>query len=109
LVPGELRDDAATIWDVTHHWRELGPSTILRARAVWDWGEPRDGQAPVGSWSSDLCLVAVVLTSNDDRAAVITLGERGPNGECRASADNLVVFFSLAEARAAGLPTTGGL
>jgi hypothetical protein len=38
LVPGELRDDAAAIWDVTDHWREHGPSTILHAGAVWDWG-----------------------------------------------------------------------
>ena len=50
---------------------------------------------------SDYCLIRVMLAGDNDRCAVVTLGDDANDGRgtFTYSADNVAVFFSVAAAR----------
>jgi hypothetical protein len=93
LQPGAISAGACVaIWDVTARWHDLGPRRIAAVREGYLDGE-RD---------------TFVLTDDEGRVAVITLGDAEyPSRRFTVSSDNLAVFFSLDAARAVevSLPT----
>jgi hypothetical protein len=98
VVRDELRPDAdVSTWDVTDVWHRHFGSGIDRVENVWT-------KHRLGSRESDHCLNTVVLSGEDDSCAVVTLGGDAADGHGTFTylADNLAVFFSLAEAHEAG-------
>jgi hypothetical protein len=114
LVPTEISSEAnIAIWDVGDHWRVQGPDDIATVTTVWtrhavgpgyllatgeQVSEAREGAA---------CLMTIILASRNRREAILTLGERQVDGTYRDQPDNVAVFFSSAEARAAGVLMPG--
>ena len=106
LRGSELLADAGVIWDVTEHWSAVGPHSISSVTSVWTrhgFGPALNstGQQVAAAGQSDLCLITLILAADDGREAVITLGDIGTDGSYTYSAENVVVFFSVAEARKA--------
>jgi len=107
LVPSQLRADArTTVFDVTDHWHAAGPPAVSEVTPVWmrhRFGPAfnRAGEQVANSGESDICLLTLVLTSEGGREAVITLGQREADGSYGYTADNIVVFFSVIQARTA--------
>jgi hypothetical protein len=105
LVPTELKAEADTAtWDATSRWHERGLMTLNAVTPVWTrhrFGPAVDatGRRVADGGESDLCLLTCTLEGNDGREAILTLGERDPNGRFRYTADNVAVFFDRAEAR----------
>jgi hypothetical protein len=107
LVPSEIAADAGTVAvDVTKRWETIGPLSISGVETVWT----RHGIGPtINSGGgqvtdvseSDICLQTLVMVAPNGREAVITLGQRRPDGGYTYVGDNLAVFFSRDEARAA--------
>jgi hypothetical protein len=99
LVGSEIMEGSSiAIWDATDRWRELGPHVIASVIPVWT--RPFEEE-------SDLCLGALVLASEDQKKAVLTLGDRGRDLSYKPSHDNVAVFFSLDDARSAGVVFPG--
>jgi hypothetical protein len=98
--------DGPAVWDVTQHWNARGPRSIASVTPVWMrlstkviWPKPSVRTA-------DICLITLILSSGAGREAVITLGEHRDGGYT-AVHDNLAVFFSVADARQAGVSLPG--
>jgi len=105
LFSSPLRSDAHTaVYDVTDHWNAAGPMAVTTVTPVWmrhRFGPAfnRAGEQVASSGESEMCLLTLVLTSEDGREAVITLGAREADGSYGYRHDNIVVFFSIIEAR----------
>jgi len=116
-VASQLRHDAdVSIWDVSDLWRSRFAGVVGGVETAWTkhrWGPSLGGprwetQLDDGG-ESDLCLITVVLHSADGGVVAITLGGDAADGHGTFTylADNLAVFFSLADARAAGVLLPG--
>ena len=113
LVPTELSAEADyATWDATSRWQARGPSRLDVITPLWtrhEFGPAVEltGRRVADGRESDLCLIACVLESVDGREAILTLGERGPDGKFRHTATNIAVFFDRALARRAGVLLPG--
>ena len=90
LIGTTLRPDAVAPVDATESWQRLGPGLISDLTAV---SIPFEG---------DVSPTTVILAGADGREAVITLGETDQAGRFCRNPTNIAVFFSVADARAAG-------
>jgi hypothetical protein len=117
VVRDELRPDAeVSTWDVTGLWHGHFGSRIDRIETAWTkhrWGPAYGGprwetQLDDGS-ESDYCLITVILSGASEACAVVTLGGDAADGRGTFTylADNVAVFFSLAEAHEAGARLPG--
>lgn len=101
------------VWDASEHWHERGPRVVGDVASAWD----RRGVGPAQNWAgepvgpareSHLCLRTLVLSADDAREAVITLGGRRADWSYEPFAeDNIAVFFSAAASRDAGVLLPG--
>jgi hypothetical protein len=114
LSTNQIDPDAAiAVWDVSDHWRARGPEDIAAVASVWTRHAVgpgflmATGDQVAGVRESAMCLTTVILTSRDGREAVVTLGDRGAGGTYGFNPTNLAIFFSDAEARAAGVLMPG--
>ncbi len=106
LVGGELRADGEyEVADVSadSDWRPLVGQSIEAVeaswqRAAWSRGDER-------GWT-DLCVASWVVHLARERV-VVTLGRREEDGSYSWTHENVAVFFSLADARAHGIPLPG--
>ena len=80
------------VWDVTDRWEARGPRVISSVTTIW----VRAGRF------ADMSLVTIILSAEDGRVAVITLGEER-DGAFVAIPDNVAVFFSVGAAATAGV------
>jgi hypothetical protein len=112
LIREELRPDAdVSTWDVTDVWHMRFGRRVDRVETVWTkhrWGPafggPRFETQLDAGHESDYCLITVLLASEDDGCAVVTLGGDAADGRGTFTylADNVAVFFSVIAARDAG-------
>jgi hypothetical protein len=113
LSPFALRSsENIAIWDVDDHWRARGILDIGSVALVWDWqgigpGLERTGYLESNDDAGALFLQTLVLSSQSGREAVISLGEGDLEGAYGWMPNNLAVFFSVADARAAGVLMPG--
>ena len=115
-LAAELRPDTGpAVWDVSERWAALARGRIAAVTPVWTrhaWqellaGNPWRRTARWGPWEhSLLCRVTLTLEFEGGAEIVVTLGERDEDG-FSSSGDNVAVFFSVAEARAAGVLLPG--
>ncbi|GAB3406255.1 hypothetical protein GCM10027569_16510 [Flindersiella endophytica] len=87
-------DADPAVWDVSERWRDLGPAEITAVTPVWTRLET-------------LCQVTIILHSSAGRGTVLTLGAADLDGRFEPSADNVAVFFSIADAQTAGVQLPG--
>ena len=86
-----LRADAdPAVWDVSERWGELGSGEITAVTPVWTRIEA-------------LCQTTIVLHTSAGCEVVLTLGAADVDDRFEPSADNVAVFFSIADAQAAGV------
>jgi hypothetical protein len=116
-IGAELRPDAeVATWDVSDRWHRHFPGPIARVETAWtkhEWGPafggPRFETRLDDGHESDYCLISLVLRGAGDGCAVLTLGGDAADGQGTYTylADNVAVFFSLGDARAAGVLLPG--
>ena len=87
------------MWDVTEHWHACGPRDISSITTVWRRFSEGEGES---FRESDITLGTLILSSDSERVAVITLGQQR-DGSYMWVEENLAVFFSAADAANAGV------
>jgi hypothetical protein len=111
-VRDELRPEAeVSTWDVSQLWHRALPGPIRHVETIWtrhrwgpSFGGPKFETRLDDGHESDYCLITVVLSNDAEDQVVVTLGgdASGPQpGTFTYLADNVAVFFSVAEARRA--------
>ncbi|HEX8744023.1 MAG TPA: hypothetical protein VF712_12905 [Thermoleophilaceae bacterium] len=106
LVGGELRAGGEyEVADVSadKDWRPLVGQSIEAVEAAWQRTEWWSGDER--GWT-DLCVASWVVHFASDHV-VVTLGRREEDGRYSWTHENVAVFFSLADARAHGIPLPG--
>jgi len=116
-IASQLRGDAEiSTSDLTDAWHAKLTGAVVGVETAWTkhrWGPSLGGprwETPVDEGGeSDYCLITLVLHSAGGGVAAITLGGDAADGHGTFThlADNLAVFFSLADARAAGVLLPG--
>jgi hypothetical protein len=113
---GTTRDELApereiSTWDVGETWRHALPGPVFNVETIWmkhrwgpSFGGPRFETRVDDGHESDYCLITVLLSNHAGDDVVVTLGGEANSPEPRTFAylaDNVAVFFSVAEARRA--------
>ena len=113
---GTIRDELVpeaeiSTWDVGEIWRGAMPGAVRNVETIWTkhrWGPafggPKFETRVDDGRESDYCLITVVVSNDADDHVVITLGGEADDPEPQTFtylADNVAVFFSVAEARRA--------
>ena len=116
-IRSQLRPGAeVSTWDVSEVWKTSLGRSVTSVEAVWTkhrWGPafggPRFETQVDDGHESDYCLVTLLLRASGDGCVVITLGGDASDGRGSFTylADNVAVFFSVADARAAGVMLPG--
>jgi hypothetical protein len=119
---GTIRDELVpdadiSTWDVGEIWRAAMPGPVRSVETIWmkhSWGPafggPKFETRFDDGHESDYCLITVLLSNDAGAHVVVTLGGEayGPTPRTfNYVADNVAVFFSVAEARRAGVPLRG--
>jgi hypothetical protein len=108
----ELVPDADTsTWDVGEIWRGAMPGPVRSVQTIWmkhrwgpSFGGPRFETRIDDGHESDYCLITVLLSNGAGDHVVVTLGGEANSptpGTFTYLADNVAVFFSVAEAQRA--------
>lgn len=111
-IRDELVPEAETsVWDVGDIWRTAVRRPVRDVETIWikhrwgpSFGGPKFQTRVDDGHESDYCLVTILLSDEDGGEAVITLGGEANAPEPQTFtylADNVAVFFSVAEARRA--------
>jgi hypothetical protein len=114
---GTIRDELVpeaeiSTWDVGETWRGAMPGPVRSVETAWmkhrwgpSFGGPKFETRVDDGHESDYCLITVLLWDDAGDSVIVTLGGEANSPVPRSFtylADNLAVFFSLAEARQAG-------